>query len=482
MASMTTGNISQHQQQGCLGFSKDQPCNQGAVSLYAVNASSVADVQATIRFASQHNIRLIVKNTGHDFLGRSSGAHSLSLWTHYMKDLSMADNFIPEGAPAVPFADSDDRGGYCIGGGYSPLSRLHGLCVDNVLQYKVVTPDGELKVANMYRNQELFWALRGGGPGFGVIVEAVYRTFPELDNGVAYSTAYIVTTCKESRKRVIRTILGFQRQWSDEGWTGASYVQGPLIAMVYVLPGATAEEAKSKFDRLLNEIRPIGGITITVDNDFHDSFLSVFNAYKPVSRDSLAGVNRLVGSRLVPQSTFDDSSILDKLADTLSEVEDDISDKNGGFFDQVADTIGGLTRGYLIDLTAGGQVMNNDPDGSETSVTPAWRKALILMLVVIDWHHNEALSPKDQHQQLIDNQNALTRSIERLAKLTPGSGAYFNEADPNEPDWQNSFWGEENYRRLYKIKQQVDKNGLFVCRRCVGSEDWDEELMCRRAS
>jgi len=38
----------------------------------------------------------------------------------------------------------------------------------DVLQFEIVTPDGELRIANAYNNEDLFWALRGGGPGFGV--------------------------------------------------------------------------------------------------------------------------------------------------------------------------------------------------------------------------------------------------------------------------------------------------------------------------
>jgi len=41
------------------------------------------------------------------------------------------------------------------------------------LEIKVVTPDGQLRIANQCQNSDLFWALRGGGGGtFGVVLEA----------------------------------------------------------------------------------------------------------------------------------------------------------------------------------------------------------------------------------------------------------------------------------------------------------------------
>lgn len=53
---------------------------------------------------------------------------------------------------------------------------MYGLGADNVLEFKVVTADGNLVVANEVVNQDLFWALRGGGPGaWGVVVEATVK-------------------------------------------------------------------------------------------------------------------------------------------------------------------------------------------------------------------------------------------------------------------------------------------------------------------
>jgi len=58
-----------------------------------------------------------------------------------------------------------------------------------------------------------------------------------------------------------------------------------------------------------------------------------------------------------------------------------------------------------------------------------------------------------------------------------------NEANPNEPDWQQKFFGTmDNYNRLKLIKNTVDPNGLFVCRACVESEDWSEDLNCPKTS
>jgi hypothetical protein len=41
----------------------------------------------------------------------------------------------------------------------------------DVLQFEIVTPDGRVRTVNQYREKDLFWALRGGGPGFGVCIQ-----------------------------------------------------------------------------------------------------------------------------------------------------------------------------------------------------------------------------------------------------------------------------------------------------------------------
>jgi FAD/FMN-containing dehydrogenase len=71
-------------------------------------------------------------------------------------------------------------GGWAQGGGHGALSSYYGLGADQVLEYKVVTADGSLVVANKISNPDLFWALRGGGPStFGVVVEATIKVYPQ---------------------------------------------------------------------------------------------------------------------------------------------------------------------------------------------------------------------------------------------------------------------------------------------------------------
>jgi hypothetical protein len=78
-------------------------CTQGTYPEYVVNARSVRDVQAAVNFARNTNIRLVIKNTGHDFAGKASGKGSLSIRTHMLKDIQFVEEYVSRGYTGPAF-------------------------------------------------------------------------------------------------------------------------------------------------------------------------------------------------------------------------------------------------------------------------------------------------------------------------------------------------------------------------------------------
>lgn len=165
---------------------RERPCELGAYVRYAVNASSAEHISAAVDFAQKKNVRLVIRNTGHDYLGRSTGAGALAVWTHHLKDITPVQwddvGFTGkalklgagvQGYEMLQAATALGRvavggecptvgvaGGYTQGGGHSALSTNFGLAADQALSFEVVTASGELVTASKTENTDLYWALR----------------------------------------------------------------------------------------------------------------------------------------------------------------------------------------------------------------------------------------------------------------------------------------------------------------------------------
>ena len=117
-------------------------------------------------------------------------------------------------------------------------------------------------------------------------------------------------------------------------------------------------------------------------------------------------------------------------------------------------------------------VRKADPHGL-TAVTPAWRTGVVHVVATSAWSWNSTEAEEDSaRQSILDFTKLLQRSY-------PDSGAYFNEASIDEPGWKQSFWGKSNYAKLLAIKMRVDPLGLFMCRKCVGSDLQQNIETCR---
>jgi hypothetical protein len=105
---------------------------------------------------------------------------------------------------------------------------------------------------------------------------------------------------------------------------------------------------------------------------------------------------------------------------------------------------------------------------STTSLNPSWRNTLVHLIVTSSFPDGSPQALADAvYADITHNKTATMR------KMAPDTGAYFNEADANEEDWQESFWGD-GYEILKGVKEKYDPENVLWCRRCVGSQILEE--------
>jgi hypothetical protein len=159
--------------------------------------SGVADVVVAVNFARENDLLVAVRGGGHNVAGRALCDDGIVIDLSGMKGIYVdAKNHtvrVQGGATlgdldrethlyglAVPAGVISKTGiaGLTLGGGVGWLVRKYGLTCDNVLSFDIVTADGKPRVASATENEDLFWALRGGGGNFGVVTSFEFRAHP----------------------------------------------------------------------------------------------------------------------------------------------------------------------------------------------------------------------------------------------------------------------------------------------------------------
>ncbi|OTB14166.1 hypothetical protein K445DRAFT_23947 [Daldinia sp. EC12] len=479
------GGSSANQTCPIVGGASETSCYQGRVPYYSATVRSAEHVQKTVLFAKAYNLRLVVKNTGHDGSGRSAAQDSLQIHTHHLKGIKYHPEFVAQGAnvssgPAVTLGagvmhwELYERGfregyitvggecptvgavgGFLQGGGVSSfLSHARGLAVDNVLEYQVVLANGTLVTANDYENQNLFWALRGGGGGtFGVVTQATLRVYP--DDPVTVSTVSLHTP----RTREYFWGKGVVSLFSVLQALNLDNIPGQFVLSV-TSNGTLKADLTMYFinhtDQAAVDEKVMKYLTTHRASEFSYGLSS-----KVLPKTSLS-------FRMTPDIYPENYGIIQASVLVSSQL---FNSPEGPV--RMAEVFSKLPLGpndLLFTSNLGGRV---NTKGVSTSMHPAWRSSAQLVNYV------KSVGPTvDEKLRGLEDLSSVHMPI--LYSLEPGfKVSYFNLGDPGEVDFQNVYWGH-NYKRLAQVKDDVDKDGLFITKKGVSSDLWDEEGMCRK--
>jgi len=162
-----------------------------------VRCSGTADAIDAVRLAQQRDLLVSVRGGGHGIAGHSTSDDAMMIDLSAMRGVWVnpaervvrvqggatwadVDREAQTFGLAVPGGIVSTTGvaGLTLGGGLGWLHRKYGLTCDNLIAAEVVTADGTLSRASATENEELFWALRGGGGNFGVVTAFEFQAHP----------------------------------------------------------------------------------------------------------------------------------------------------------------------------------------------------------------------------------------------------------------------------------------------------------------
>ncbi|KAH6629723.1 FAD binding domain-containing protein, partial [Boeremia exigua] len=460
-------------------------CSIGKYPAYVVNATGYREVQAAFKFAARKGIRVNVKSTGISLQGRSTAFGSLSIWTRYIKGIQIYSAFQAEkcasagsSAAAIVAAGETVRAiyeaagerdmivvaglsqhvgivGWVTGGGHGPLSSTYGMGVDNVLEVKMVTPNGDYLTANACQNTDLFWAVRGGGGGtFGVITEVTMKAFPSPTITTHdLSIAAQRSTTDSTWWKLVAEIHSHLPSLKEGGLEGYIIMTPSVFTTtqtntftwtfsLYNRPNGTIESLLKPVIQFLDANNST--ITYTTSITHPSSFLAHWLSGlgpEPVASSAVSS-----GSRLLPASVFSSEDSIAAFATALENISAHPSDAGPP-----------ILQSHMI--------ANSANRGLNISLVSAWRDAVVHFVI------GEGFADSVSHADAKVVYARQTARTEFLRIMAPKSGAYLNECDPFSPQWQNDFWGD-NYERLKRVKIGVDRTTALWCVSCVGGEGW----------
>ena len=188
--------------------------------------SDVADVISCVSFARENEVLLAIRGGGHNGAGWGVVDDGLVIDLSGIRGVRVdseartvrvgggctwgeVDHAAHAFGLAVPTGIVSTTGvaGLTLGGGHGYLTRKYGLTVDNLLEADVVLADGSFAKASEEQNEDLFWAMRGGGGNFGVVTSFLFRGHP-------VSTVYAGPTLWELDRA--EEVLRWYREFSPQ--------------------------------------------------------------------------------------------------------------------------------------------------------------------------------------------------------------------------------------------------------------------------
>src|SRR3954447_24989961 len=398
----------------------------GASPDAVVEPLDTRDVQAVLRWADRHDVRVAARSGGHSYAGYSTVDEGVVVDLRRLRGIAVdrgrARASVGAGAHMIEVVDALARhggavpggscptvgfGGLALGGGYGLASRALGLTADNVVGLVVVTPDGRARRGDARHDPDLFLGLRGGGGGnFGIVTRFDVRVH-RVGSAGSFSASF--GSAGEA--------LAAWQAWAPEA--------DPALTSVLQLGTAGAAAVgqylgpQGRLDRALAPLRRAGA-SVTTGRSGYAALQVGWGNGRSTPRTTFSAKSHYVGTP--PPARAPDA--------LLAELH-----RGGG--------VAGLGTGMLI-LDAYGGALNRPRPGAPAFVPRDERSSI-------------------QYLAYHDGDGAPSRAwLRRMhAIVAPhASGAYQNYIDPALRGWRRAYYGR-TLARLEAVRARHDPDRRF---------------------
>jgi FAD/FMN-containing dehydrogenase/DNA-binding HxlR family transcriptional regulator len=409
---------------------------------YIARCTSRSDVAAALRFGREHDLPITVRGGGHGVAGTAVCDDGMVIDLSMMKGIAVdpmrRTAEVQAGAlwgeldaATQAFGLATTGGivshtgvsGLTLGGGIGWLMRRHGLAVDNLAAAEVVTADGRYLHAGERENPDLFWGLRGGGGGLGVVTSFTYRLHPvgpevlagpvfwALEDAVEVLLAYRDQVASAPPELATTVVL---RRAPAAPFLPVELHRRP-VCMVNMMALGEPDQA----ERLLAPLRGIGRpLFDLVKRRPYTGLQSMFDTVVPHGWHyywKSAGLREL------------DETVINTMVEHAHRARSPWS--------------------YAIMFHLGGAVAERDPDATSYSR----RDVAHELNVNAVWLPGQPVGPTEARW---------TRDF--IAELEPWhAGAYLNFLDHDDQGRVASAFSTTAYQRLTELRRRFDPDGVF---------------------
>jgi hypothetical protein len=486
-------------------------------SVYAVATRNTDDIAAAVNFARENDLRLVVKGGGHSYQGTSNAPDSLLIWTRHMHDVELHAAFVPQGCEgsrppqkAVTLgagaiwmqaydAVTTNSGAYVQGGGcttvgvagliqsggFGSFSKHYGLAAAGLLEAEIVTADGKIRIANACTNQDLFWALKGGGGGsFGVVSKLTLRVreLPEFAGGANFR---VKAASDEAFRRLIREFVSFYSEalLNDHWGEQAHIAPDNSLEISMVFQGLATEQSRRIWQPFLDWLaRSPAAYSIEAPPDIGSMPARHWwdVAWRREHHQHVFNADSRSGSGANDVWWTGDGGQVGWVVYGFESLWLPASLLQGNSQEPLANALFAASRYAEVELHFNKGLAGAPQEAIEAAKDTAMNPAVLgaFALAIVADGQGPAYRGIPNHEPDVSKgrnaANKVRRCMGELRAIAPDGGAYVSESNFFESEWQRSYWGS-NHTRLAEIKKKYDPAGLFFVHHGVGSEEWSAD-------